>query len=194
MAVFEMRPMGRGRCSVRPRMPDSKLAMTPPWATTAARAPGCSSRSSVSIDANLDGTPESSASGDYTTMVEQFQGASATATSISRVNAARFLMQAGFGMAALLSAALIANDFFPAAYVDGQGLTPFKIYAEYVIIGLLTGALALLWRQRALMSTRLLANLMAAVVFMILSELAFTRYVSVYATANLVGHLLKIFA
>ena len=44
------------------------------------------------------------------------------------------------------------------------------------------------------MSTRLLANLMAAVVFMILSELAFTRYVSVYATANLVGHLLKIFA
>ena len=104
------------------------------------------------------------------------------------------LMQAGFGMAAVLSAALIANDFFPAAYVDGQGLTPFKIYAEYVIIGLLTGALALLWRQRALMSTRLLANLMAAVVFMILSELAFTRYVSVYATANLVGHLLKIFA
>ena len=72
------------------------------------------------------------------------------------------LMQAGFGMAAVLSAALIANDFFPAAYVDGQGLTPFKIYAEYVIIGLLTGALALLWRQRALMSTRLLANLMAA--------------------------------
>ncbi len=56
-----------------------------------------STRSSVSIDANLDGTPESSASGDYTTMVEQFQGASASATSISRVNAARFLMQAGFG-------------------------------------------------------------------------------------------------
>lgn len=56
-----------------------------------------STRSSVSIDANLDGTPESLASGDYTTMVEQFQGASASATSISRVNAARFLMQAGFG-------------------------------------------------------------------------------------------------
>lgn len=56
-----------------------------------------STHSSVSIDANLDGTPDSSASGDYTTMVEQFQGASASATSISRVNAARFLMQAGFG-------------------------------------------------------------------------------------------------
>ena len=53
-------------------------------------------------------------------------------------------MQAGFGMAAVLSVALTANDFFPSAYVDGQGLTPFKIYAEYVIIGLLTGALALL--------------------------------------------------
>lgn len=56
-----------------------------------------STRSNVSIDANLDGMPESSTSGDYTTMVEQFQGASAAATSISRVNAARFLMQSGFG-------------------------------------------------------------------------------------------------
>lgn len=71
-------------------------------------------------------------------------------------------VQAGFGVAAALSVTLIAAGLFPTAYVDGQGLTPFKIYAEYVIIGLLTGALALLWRQRALMSTRLLANLMAA--------------------------------
>lgn len=103
-------------------------------------------------------------------------------------------VHAGFGGAALLSVALIVAGIFPTAYVDGQGLTPFKIYTEYLIIGLLAGALALLWRHRALMSTRLLANLMAAVAFMIVSELAFTRYASVYGQANLVGHLLKIFA
>lgn len=103
-------------------------------------------------------------------------------------------VQAGFGVAAALSVTLIAAGLFPTAYVDGQGLTPFKIYAELAIIGLLACALALFWRYRALMSTRLLANLVAAVVFMILSELAFTRYASVYAPANLLGHLLKIFA
>ena len=59
-----------------------------------------STRSSVSIDANLDGTPESSASGDYAALVEQLQGTTTNGTSvagISRVNAARFLMHAGFG-------------------------------------------------------------------------------------------------
>ena len=103
-------------------------------------------------------------------------------------------VQAGFGAAAVLSVALIATGLFPTAYVDGQGLTPFKVYAEYAIIGLLVCSLALLWRHRALMSTRLLANLMAAVVYMIASELAFTRYASVYEQTNLIGHLLKIFA
>jgi len=101
---------------------------------------------------------------------------------------------AGFGMVALVSVALITTGLFPTAYVDGQGLTAFKIYTEYLIIGLFVCALALVWRRRALMSTRLLANLMVAVVFMVASELAFTRYVSVYAQANLIGHLLKIFA
>ncbi|MDY0108167.1 MAG: MASE3 domain-containing protein, partial [Giesbergeria sp.] len=99
-----------------------------------------------------------------------------------------------FGSAALLALLLVMNGSFPAAYIDGQGLTPFKIYTEYLIIGLMACALVLFWRDRALMSIRLLANLMAAVVLMMLSEFAFTRYVSVYAQANLIGHLLKIFA
>lgn len=106
----------------------------------------------------------------------------------------RLFSNAVFGSAALLALLLVMNGFFPAAYIDSQGLTLFKIYTEYLIIGLLACALVLFWRHRALMSPRLLANLMAAVVLMMLSEFAFTRYVSVYAQANMVGHLLKIFA
>lgn len=106
----------------------------------------------------------------------------------------RFYSNAVFGTAAVLALLLVMTGHFPAAYIDGQGLTPFKIYTEYLIIGLLACTLALFWRYRALMSHRLLANLMAAVVLMMLSEFAFTRYVSVYAQANLIGHLLKIFA
>ncbi|WP_119966662.1 MASE3 domain-containing protein [Simplicispira lacusdiani] len=109
-------------------------------------------------------------------------------------NMHRFFSNAVFGSVTVLVLLLIMNGQFPDAFVDGQGLTSFKIYTEYLIIGLLACALLLFWRHRALMSTRLLVNLMAAVVLMMLSELAFTRYVSVYAQANLVGHLLKIFA
>ncbi len=106
----------------------------------------------------------------------------------------RLFAHAVFGSAALLALLLVLNGMFPATYIDGQGLTPFKIYTEYLIIGLLACALLLFWRHRALMTPRLLANLMAAVVLMMLSEFAFTRYVDVYAQANLWGHLLKIFA
>lgn len=66
---------------------------------------GSSTRSDVPVDANQDGNTEGSMSGDYATLVEQFQGASGTSgfpgggtgTNVSRVQASRFLMQAAFG-------------------------------------------------------------------------------------------------
>lgn len=89
---------------------------------------------------------------------------------------------------------LIATDHFPTMYVDGQGLTPLKIYSEYVIILMLSATLFFYWRLRPVMSPRLFNYMGAALVAMIFSEFAFTQYVSVIATANLVGHVLKIFA
>ncbi|MDZ4403162.1 DUF1800 family protein [Prosthecobacter sp.] len=63
-----------------------------------------STRSAVSIDANNDGTAETTLSGDYATLIEQLQGADGdggfaggSAGAVSRVQAARFLMQATFG-------------------------------------------------------------------------------------------------
>ena len=81
---------------------------------------------------------------------------------------------------------------FPAMYVEGKGLTPLKIYAEYVIIFILILTLIAYWRMRDLMPKRLFIYLCLALLTAIGSEFAFTKYVSVYATANLVGHLLKI--
>lgn len=100
----------------------------------------------------------------------------------------------GFGSAALLTVLAIAGERFPDAYVEGQGLTPFKVLGEYLIIAVLLLALARFWQQRHWMSSRLWASLSAALVFMVLSEFAFTRYVSVYGAANMVGHVLKIYA
>lgn len=103
-------------------------------------------------------------------------------------------MHLAFGSATVLCVLLIASGSFPTAYIDGQGLTPFKIYAEYVIIAMMGVAALLYWRHRALMPVHLFQRLLAAALVMMVAEFAFTRYVSVYANANLVGHLLKIYA
>lgn len=103
-------------------------------------------------------------------------------------------LHAGFGLTALLVTVWIFSGTFPAAFVEGQGLTAFKINAEYLIIVMLITSAVLLWRQRMRMSPGLFLNMQMALLAMILSELAFTRYVSVYGEANLIGHIFKIFA
>lgn len=104
------------------------------------------------------------------------------------------ILHLAFGSWVVLCAWLITEGRFPTAYIDGQGLTPFKVYAEYVIIAMMGVAALLYWRHRALMPVHLSRRLLAAALVMMAAEFAFTRYVSVYADANLVGHLLKIYA
>lgn len=98
-----------------------------------------------------------------------------------------------FGLVVAALAAAIVTGHFPDCFVDGRGLTDFKVYAEYVVILALMGSAVLMWRWRALMSGVQLAGLISAVGVMVLSEYAFTLYAGPTATANAVGHLLKIF-
>ncbi|MDO9025541.1 MASE3 domain-containing protein [Zwartia sp.] len=88
--------------------------------------------------------------------------------------------------------ALIATGNFPDMFISGEGLTPLKIYSEYVIIAFLVITLIAYWKYRARIAEKLFVYLSLAIVTAILSEFAFTKYVSVYSTANMVGHLLKI--
>ena len=101
---------------------------------------------------------------------------------------------AAFGAATILFILLILRwNAFPTAFVEGVGLTPFKIISEYAISALL--ALALLLILRAPMSEPLVAHLLAASLGLtIASELLFTLYVRSDGLANLLGHYLKIAA
>jgi hypothetical protein len=74
----------------------------------------------------------------------------------------------GYGLAALGAAAWIFSGYFPVMFVEGQGLTPFKIYAEYVIIAMLLAAGVLYWRNRRLMLPSLFLSMQLALVAMIL--------------------------
>lgn len=99
-----------------------------------------------------------------------------------------------FGLYVVGISYAIGSDLFPDAFIDGAGLTPFKIYTEYLIIAQLALALWLFHRDRALMPRTLHNAMQLSLLLMMASEFAFTRYGSVYGDANLVGHLLKILA
>lgn len=100
----------------------------------------------------------------------------------------------GFAAYTVIGVSLVFGGHLPAAFVEGEGLTTFKIVAEYVVIAMLAGALALLWRHRSALPGPILGGVAAAIGVMILSEYCFTQYRSTDAVVNAVGHFLKVVA
>ena len=94
----------------------------------------------------------------------------------------------------LLLAMAFSGKLFPVCFVEGQGLTPFKIVSEYAICTILFFALILLLRHRKQLDPIILNLMIWSLLCTIVSELAFTFYISVYGFSNLVGHYFKIFA
>jgi hypothetical protein len=82
-------------------------------------------------------------------------------------------------------------DIFPACFVEGMGLTPFKKISEYVICAILIGAFFMLHANRRRFNPGIYNLLAASIVLTIFSELAFTFYVGVYGLSNIIGHFFK---
>ena len=85
-------------------------------------------------------------------------------------------------------------DVFPVAYVEGAGLTNFKIMSEYIIIAILIAAIFALIRQQEYFDRKVLRLIAASIVCAVVSELAFTFYFDVYDLSNLIGHYFKLFS
>jgi PAS domain S-box-containing protein len=101
-----------------------------------------------------------------------------------------------FWFYAALSAALLSLVFvfgtFPTAFVEGEGLTSFKIASEWILIVVMSIGLALLYRWRKNLDGDVFRSLMLSFALTIAAEFAFTLYTDPFGTANLVGHLLRI--
>ncbi|SFC33809.1 PAS domain S-box-containing protein [Halobiforma haloterrestris] len=100
--------------------------------------------------------------------------------------AAAYALVVGIGLSTVF-----VFDVFPTTYVEGSGLTSFKISSEYGIVGLLAITLALLYGFRERFATRVYQLLAASIVLTMGAELAFTFYVDVYGISNAVGHFFK---
>jgi diguanylate cyclase (GGDEF)-like protein/PAS domain S-box-containing protein len=100
----------------------------------------------------------------------------------------------GFYLSAtiLLLAAAFSGMLFPDCFIEGKGLTPFKIVSEYAICLILISSLVLLLRRRETFDPIILHLIAWSIISTIVAELAFTFYISVYGLSNLVGHYFKI--
>ena len=81
---------------------------------------------------------------------------------------------------------------FPDCFIEGRGLTAFKINSEYIISLILSSAVVILYRKRDYLDNSIFHLIVVSLLLTIVSEIAFTFYVSVYGISNLVGHLFKI--
>lgn len=81
---------------------------------------------------------------------------------------------------------------FPDCFIEGEGLTAFKVFSEYLISIILASSAVFLLRKRSFYDAGVLRLLLFSIGLLILSELAFTFYIKVYDLSNVSGHLLRI--
>jgi PAS domain S-box-containing protein len=89
---------------------------------------------------------------------------------------------------------LFHQDDLPRTFIPGSGLTSFKIAAEYLVCGLYLVAAFAIWARPQSGEAFRGPVLLAAVLVLAVSELAFTLYASVYDIFNLLGHSYKVLA
>lgn len=87
---------------------------------------------------------------------------------------------------------LIFSRNFPDCYLEGKGLTTFKVASEYLISLILVYSLLRMRKHRENLDRLVYRLLFAAIGFTIGAELFFTFYISVYDISNMMGHYFKL--
>jgi len=104
---------------------------------------------------------------------------------------------AAAAVAALTTAAIhtiLVSSRFPTCFVEGEGLTAFKVASEFVMVGMMVLASALLYRRRKRLSAPVHRLLQLALAASIAAELVFTLYNDVHGITVAVGHYFRIAA
>lgn len=106
----------------------------------------------------------------------------------------RFNVGVLFAVYGAVTTAVLAGIFvwrvFPDCFIEGQGLTPFKKAAEYVMMALFVLALLGVIRNRQVIEERVLGLIALSTACGVVAELLFTVYATVYSNANFTGHVL----
>ncbi|MCM2263742.1 MAG: ATP-binding protein [Desulfuromonadales bacterium] len=104
----------------------------------------------------------------------------------------RSILTVVIAVTALLLASIFWWRIFPDCFIEGSGLTPFKIVSEYLFVLLLAVTILLLLRRRADFDGQVLRLLIWSCYAFIGAELSFTLYTDVFGITNMAGHLFKV--
>lgn len=94
----------------------------------------------------------------------------------------------------LLVSTIFVWKIFPECFIENVGLTAFKKNSEYIICAILALNLFLLFKNKERFEKTIFILLLWTLVCTIISEVAFTFYISNYGLSNLVGHYFKLFS
>ncbi len=99
-----------------------------------------------------------------------------------------------YSVATVLLVGFVFAGMMPSALPETGGLTPFKIWSEWLIaVAFAVGLIGLL-RKRDAFDRDVLRLLAGSIVALIAAEIAFMLYGAPHEAANFVGHLLRILA
>jgi diguanylate cyclase (GGDEF)-like protein len=96
-----------------------------------------------------------------------------------------------FGLVCGFLVAAVWLGTFPDCFIEGHGLTTFKIAMEYAIIVTLSIALLKILKSREQSLSSFRSTLVLAIVFTMLGELSFALYSDVYGFFNFLGHVFR---
>jgi hypothetical protein len=84
---------------------------------------------------------------------------------------------------------------FPNCFIEGSGLTPFKIYTEIVYVIILSSVLIYILSNKGNKINEVVRyNFMSYLILTIISEICFTLYTDVTGIENFIGHIFKFLA
>ncbi|MFO7535944.1 MAG: MASE3 domain-containing protein [Kiritimatiellia bacterium] len=95
---------------------------------------------------------------------------------------------------AVVLLSILVWGVFPKTFIEGKGLTTFKVYSDYAVCLMLLGGLGLLIRNRGAFETGVLRVIALSLVLFIATGLAFTLYADPFGITNAIGHLFQIAA
>lgn len=113
---------------------------------------------------------------------------------LNRKTSFKYVTTVYAGVSALALYVLFFTDWFPACFIEGEGLTVFKKASEYIISSIIALGIFLLYKNKEKFAGKVFGFLGLAFAANIGAELAFVFYVSVYGLSNMVGHILKLTA
>ena len=82
-------------------------------------------------------------------------------------------------------------NIFPDCFIEGSGLTTFKIVSEYVISLLFLASFIILSYNKTYFSESVFNKLSLFIFVTICAELSFTLYLDLYGVMNVTGHILR---